>query len=36
MGGDAVFVWVILGLAVAVLILIALYVDSWRRRNDDA
>jgi heme exporter protein D len=34
MGADAVFVWIILGLAVAVLILIALYVDSWRRKDD--
>ncbi|GGM37897.1 hypothetical protein GCM10007977_044240 [Dactylosporangium sucinum] len=34
MGGNAVFVWIILGLAVAVLILIALYVDSWRRKDD--
>jgi hypothetical protein len=32
MAGDAVYAWIILGLAVAVLILIALYVDSWRRR----
>jgi heme exporter protein D len=35
MGGDALFVWIMLGLSVVVLVLIALYVDSWRR-NDDA
>ncbi|GLL07983.1 hypothetical protein GCM10017581_097430 [Dactylosporangium matsuzakiense] len=34
MDGSAVFVWIILGLAVAVLIIIALYVDSWRRHDD--
>jgi heme exporter protein D len=34
MGADAVFVWIILGLAVAVLVLITLYVDSWRRKDD--
>lgn len=30
---DAVLVWIILGLAVTVLLLIALYVDSWRRKD---
>jgi heme exporter protein D len=34
MGGTAVFVWIILGLAAAVLVGIALYVDSWRRKDD--
>jgi heme exporter protein D len=34
MGGNAVFAWIILGLALAVLILIAVYVDSWRRKDD--
>jgi heme exporter protein D len=34
MGGDAVFVWIMLGLAVVVLVLIAVYVDSWRRKDD--
>ncbi|GAA2633685.1 hypothetical protein GCM10010399_77710 [Dactylosporangium fulvum] len=34
MGGNAVFVWIMLGLAAVVLILIALYVDSWRRKDD--
>jgi hypothetical protein len=33
MGGDAVFVWIFLGLAFAVLIAIVLYVDSWRRKG---
>jgi heme exporter protein D len=32
MGRDAVFVWIMLGLSVVVLVLIALYVDSLRRR----
>ncbi|GAA4255607.1 hypothetical protein GCM10022255_065110 [Dactylosporangium darangshiense] len=34
MGGDAVFAWIVLGLAVAVLVLLALYVDSWRDKDD--
>lgn len=34
MGGNAVFVWIMLGLSVVVLVLIALYVDSWRRKDD--
>jgi hypothetical protein len=31
MRGNAVFVWIFLGLATVVLVLITLYVDSWRR-----
>jgi hypothetical protein len=34
MGGNAVLVWIMLGVAVVVLVVIALYVDSWRRKDD--
>jgi hypothetical protein len=34
MEGDGVFAWIVLGLAVAVLVLLALYVDSWRDKDD--
>jgi len=38
MNGNAVFVWVFIGLAMAVLVVITLYVDKLRRRlpRDDA
>jgi hypothetical protein len=33
MAGDAVFVWIFLGLAFAVLVAIALYVNAQRRKR---
>jgi hypothetical protein len=32
MSGTALFVWIFLGLAAVVLVVITLYVDSWRRK----
>ncbi len=31
MSGNAVIVWIFLALAAAVLVVITVYVDSWRR-----
>jgi len=33
-GSNVVFVWIMLGLAVVVLVAIALYADAWRRKDD--